>query len=53
MALYYSKETKGFYDTDFANYDLPADAQEISEEQREELIKESMETTINNPSLEE
>lgn len=48
MSLYYSKQTNGFYDTDFVDYDLPADAQEISEDQREELIKESMETTILN-----
>lgn len=46
MSLYYSKVTKGFYDTSFADYDLPADAQEINDDQREELIKESMTTTI-------
>lgn len=46
MALYYSQSTKGFYDTNFAKYELPADAQEITEQQREELITESMTTII-------
>ncbi len=46
MPLYYSQETKGFYDTDFADYDLPADAREITAEQREVLIAESMTTII-------
>ncbi|UAK20251.1 hypothetical protein [Kluyvera sp. CRP] len=46
MALYYSESTKGFYDTDFADYDLPADVQEITEQQREKLITESMATII-------
>lgn len=46
MALYYSESTKGFYDTDFADYELPADAREITAEQREELINESMTTII-------
>lgn len=48
MALYYSESTKGFYDTDFADYDIPADVQEITEQQREELINESMTTIIIN-----
>lgn len=46
MALYYSQSTKGFYDTNFADYELPADVIEITPEQREELITESMTTTI-------
>ena len=46
MALYYSEKTNGFYDTDFADYEVPADAREITEEQREKLITELMTTVI-------
>jgi len=33
MAYYYSLTTKGWYDTNFANYNLPEDAIELTEEQ--------------------
>lgn len=52
MALYYSEKEKGFYDTSFADYDLPADAREITAEQRETLITESMTTIIIDTSQE-
>lgn len=45
MTLYYSPSTGGFYDTAFASYDLPSDAEQITEEQREQLIEQSMKTT--------
>lgn len=48
MALYYSEKMNGFYDTSFADYELPADAREITEQQREKLIAESMTTIIIN-----
>ncbi|MBN6246181.1 hypothetical protein JZM20_25715 [Escherichia coli] len=44
MAIYYSDKTKGFYDMDFEKYDLPNDAIEVTEEQRDVLIMESMNT---------
>lgn len=37
MPMYYSLETGGFYDTDFAKYKLPQDAVEISKEQYRQL----------------
>ncbi|HCU2312574.1 hypothetical protein ACU6ZS_13915 [Klebsiella aerogenes] len=42
MAIYYGESSKGFYDMDFANYALPDDAIEVTEEQRDALILESM-----------
>lgn len=38
--------TRNYSKGSFADYDIPADAEEITDEQREELIKESMTTTI-------
>lgn len=45
MTLYYSPSTCGFYDTTFATYVLPSDAEQITEEQRDQLIEQSMKTT--------
>jgi hypothetical protein len=36
--IYYSPSTNGFYDTGFANYDVPDDAVEITPEERQALL---------------
>lgn len=38
MSKYFSSSAKGFFDTDLAEYELPADAVEISREQHAELM---------------
>ena len=38
MPRYFSASTKGFYDTDFVTYALPADAVEISPDEHQSLL---------------
>jgi hypothetical protein len=63
MTIYYSPSTNGFYDTDFAEYNLPSDVVEITKDEHQaifeqqaagKVIKSGLDkkpTTVDRPAL--